>query len=323
MSDTTTRRTRRAINGLLLLDKPTGMTSNAALQRVKWLFRARKAGHTGSLDPLASGMLPICFGEATKFAGYLLDADKTYRVQARFGLRTDTGDAEGRVVETHLRAPVSAVEIEGAMAALTGPILQVPPMYSALKQQGQRLYEIARAGREVPRQARPVAIHQFVLEAFDPVTPVFRVRCSKGTYIRTLIEDLARLLGTLGHVIVLRRLEVEPFGGQGMVTLAEVEALGLGASDTDLAALDAILRPLEDALPAWPAVHLEGSRALRVSRGGPVPAPPGHGPGPVRLYGPGGTFLGVGEVQPDGVVTPRRLVARDPLDIPAAWAAGL
>lgn len=323
MNDKPTRRPRRALNGLLLLDKPTGMTSNAALQRVKWLFRAQKAGHTGSLDPLASGMLPICFGEATKFAGYLLDADKTYRVQARFGVRTDTGDAEGQAVETHTRPPVLVPELEVVLAALTGSIQQVPPMYSALKQQGQRLYTLARAGREVPREARPVSIHQFVLEAYDPVTPVFRVRCSKGTYIRTLIEDLAGQLGTLAHVIALRRLEVEPFGGQAMAGLAEIEALAGSAPDTDLAALEAILRPLEDALPAWPAVRLAGPPALRLSRGGPVPAPAGHAPGPVRIYGPGDSFLGVGEVEPDGLVRPRRLVAHNPHEFPPEVATGL
>lgn len=320
MSDAGGRRPRRALDGLLLLDKPTGMTSNAALQRVKWLFQARKAGHTGSLDPLASGMLPICFGEATKFAGYLLDADKVYRVQARFGVRTDTGDAEGQPVATHVRDPILQSELAAALVALTGPIQQIPPMYSALKQQGQRLYAIAREGREVPRDPRPVWIREFVLEAYDPVTPVFRVRCSKGTYIRTLIEDLAGHLGTLAHVIALRRLAVEPFGGQAMVSLPEIEALAAGPPGP---ALDSLLRPLQDAVPPWPVVRLDGPAALRLSRGGPVPAPAGHVPGPVRLYGPGDSFLGLGEVGVDGIASPRRLVARDPDEIPAEWVAGL
>ena len=320
MSDAGGRRPRRALDGLLLLDKPTGMTSNAALQRVKWLFQARKAGHTGSLDPLASGMLPICFGEATKFAGYLLDADKVYRVQARFGVRTDTGDAEGHPVATRVRDPILQSELAAALVALTGPIQQIPPMYSALKQQGQRLYAIAREGREVPRDPRPVWIREFVLEAYDPVTPVFRVRCSKGTYIRTLIEDLAGHLGTLAHVIALRRLAVEPFGGQAMVSLPEIEALAAGPAGP---ALDSLLRPFQDAVPPWPVVRLDGPAALRLSRGGPVPAPAGHVPGPVRLYGPGDSFLGVGEVGVDGIASPRRLVARDPDEIPAEWVAGL
>jgi tRNA pseudouridine55 synthase len=323
MSDPGTRRPRRDLDGLILLDKPTGVTSNAALQRVKWLLQARKAGHTGSLDPLASGMLPICFGEATKFAGYLLDADKTYRVQARFGIRTDTGDSEGKPVETHVRDRIGISELEAALPVLTGPIEQVPPMYSALKQQGQRLYAIARAGREVPRAPRPVSIREFVLEGYDPVRPVFRVRCSKGTYIRTLIEDLARQLGTLAHVIALRRLAVEPFDGQPMVGLPEIEArAGLPAEEAS-AALSGLLRPLQDALPPWPRIRLDGPSALRMSRGGAVRAPAGQPPGPVRLYGPGESFLGVGEVGPDGITTPRRLVARDPQEIPAEWAAGL
>jgi len=316
-------RARRVLDGLLLLDKPTGITSNAALQRVKWLFQARKAGHTGSLDPLASGMLPICFGEATKFAGYLLDADKIYRVQARFGVRTDTGDAEGSPVDTHDRAPVLPAELEQAVAALRGPIQQIPPMYSALKQQGQRLYVLARAGLEVPREPRPVHIHEFTVENDDPVTPVFRVRCSKGTYIRTLIEDLAGRLGTLAHVIALRRLAVEPFGGQAMLTIDQIEAAAGSGASPSLAALDALLHPLEAALPHWPAVELDASAALRVSRGGPVPPPPGHYSGFVRLYAPGHRFLGVGELQPDGLVAPRRLVAQVPQPIQAELVTGL
>jgi len=323
VNDAGNRRPRRNLDGLLLLDKPTGMTSNGALQRVKWLFQARKAGHTGSLDPLASGMLPVCFGEATKFAGYLLDADKTYRVQARFGARTDTGDAEGQVVETRDRAPIGPPELARALEMLTGPIEQVPPMYSALKHQGQRLYTLARAGVEVPRPPRPVWIREFVLETYDPVTPVFRVRCSKGTYIRTLVEDLARHLATVAHVVALRRLAVEPFGGESMVTLPELEACAALPADAALAALDALVRPLSSALPAWPDLHVDGASALRLSRGGPVAAPAGYPAGPVRLFGPANSFLGVGEVGADALVSPRRLVARDAREIPAEWRAGL
>ncbi len=311
MSDLPVRRPRRALDGLLLLDKPSGITSNAALQRVKWLFQARKAGHTGSLDPLATGMLPICFGEATKFSGYLLDADKIYRVQARFGARTDTGDADGSVVATRHRAPVLPSELEEALVGLRGPVQQIPPMYSALKQAGQRLYVLARAGRVVPREPRPVNIHEFSVDTDDPVTPVFRVRCSKGTYVRTLIEDLAARLGTLAHVIALRRLAVAPFGGQTMFSLGEIEAAAGSGADPDMAALDALLRPLEAVLPHWPAVELAAPAAFRVSRGGPTEAPIGHAPGMVRLYAPGQQFLGVGEIQPDGLVAPRRLVAQD------------
>jgi tRNA pseudouridine55 synthase len=280
------------------------------LQRVKWLFQARKAGHTGSLDPLASGMLPICFGEATKFAGYLLEADKTYRVQARFGVRTDTGDADGTAVETCVHAPILPADLEQALASLRGPIQQIPPMYSALKQQGQRLYALARAGREVPRAPRPVHIYEFATEIFDPVTPVFQVRCSKGTYIRTLIEDLAGRLETLAHVIALRRLAVEPFGGLKMITLEQIEAVAGSDPEPDLAALDALLRPLDAVLPNWPSIELDTASALRVSQGGSVVAPGGLQAGPVRLYAPGPRFLGVGELQADGLLAPRRLVAK-------------
>jgi tRNA pseudouridine55 synthase len=323
VSGSSGRRSRRTLDGLLLLDKPTGITSNAALQRVKWLFQARKAGHTGSLDPLASGMLPICFGEATKFAGYLLDADKVYRVQARFGIRTDTGDAEGSPVDTHARSPILPEELDQAVAALRGPIQQIPPMYSALKQQGQRLYVLARAGLEVPREARSVHIHEFTVETYDPVTPVFRVRCSKGTYIRTLIEDLARHLDTLAHVGALRRLAVEPFGGLPMRTMDQIEAAAGPGAPPAVAALDALLLPLDAALPHWPAVVLDEPGALRMSRGGPVVAPGSHVPGPVRLYAPGGKFLGVGEVQAGGVAVPRRLLAQNPLDISGKAVSGL
>lgn len=309
MNSSVARTVRRALDGLLLLDKPSGMTSNAALQRTKWLFRARKAGHTGSLDPLASGMLPICFGEATKFAGYLLDADKTYRVQARLGIRTDTADAEGRVVDTHPRNTVSPSELEAAVAGLRGRIEQIPPMYSALKQQGQRLYALARAGQEVERAPRTVQIHEFVLEAFDPSTPVFRVRCSKGTYIRTLIEDLAARLGTLAHVTALRRLSVEPFGGEQMVTLDQLEA---AATAGDQQALDGFLKPLVAVVPDWPAIRLDTASARLVACGGVVPAPLALPPGPVALFGPGDSFIGVGDLGADGRIAPRRLVAQDP-----------
>jgi tRNA pseudouridine55 synthase len=268
-------------------------------------------------------MLPLCFGEATKFAGYLLEADKVYRVQARLGVQTDTGDAEGQVVRMHARAPVTAGEMESAMATLRGAIHQVPPMYSALKQQGQRLYAIARAGGEVPREPRPVHIFEFDLESYHPETPVFRVRCSKGTYIRTLIEDLAVRLGTLGHVIVLRRLAVEPFGGQAMVTLGEVESAASGAIDGGMEVLDALLRPLDAVLPGWPAVQLDEPGALRITRGGPVMPPGGGLAGPVRVYGPGELFLGIGEIQPDGYLIPRRLVARNPVNIDPTTATGL
>jgi len=303
------RRAWRDVDGLLLLDKPVGLTSNAALQTVRRLYGARKAGHTGSLDPLASGMLPVCFGEATKFAGYLLDADKTYRVQARLGIRTATGDAEGEPVATREGVMVTPAGLVTAMAGLTGAIEQVPPMYSALKHQGERLYALARAGLEVPRAPRQVWIREFVLESFDPVTPVFRVRCSKGTYIRTLIEDLAERLGTLGHVILLRRLSVAPYEGEPMVTLADLKSLAEAPASGPPGGLLAHLRPLEAVLPHWPRLVLGEALAHRAAHGGDVPGPPGQAPGPVSLFGPGGRFLGIGDLGSDGQVKPRRMVA--------------
>jgi len=309
VSEPVRRHTRRAVDGLLLLDKPSGRTSNAALQRVKWLFQASKAGHTGSLDPLASGMLPICFGEATKFAGYLLDARKTYHVRACFGARTDTGDADGVVVETCATASISLPDLEKAVAALRGPVQQIPPMYSALRQHGQRLYELARAGRQVPRAPRSVHIYDFTIEKFDPVTPEFRVRCSKGTYIRTLIEDLAVRVSSLGHVTALRRLAVEPFGSQPMISLEEIEATAGPGPEPDLAALDVLLEPLEAVLPQWPAVELDPASARRVSQGGHVTVPGEFKGGLVRLYAPGHRFIGIGEVGSDGLLAPRRLLA--------------
>lgn len=299
------RRPRRPVDGLLLLDKPSGLTANAALQRVKWLYQAAKAGHTGSLDPLASGMLPICFGEATKFATYLLGADKSYEVQACLGVRTDTGDADGQVIE---RSPVDRLDraaLETAMAGLRGDILQVPPMYSALKKDGRRLYELARAGKEVVREPRPVRIDEFTLLDDDPQRPVFRVRCSKGTYIRTLVEDLAAAAGTLGHVSRLRRPTVSPFAEDRMISLATLEQ----AAGDGLPALDRFLLPMDQALRDWPAVNLGPSESFYLLRGNPVVVGGRRPPaGAVRIYGPGPEFLGIGDLLPEGTVAPRRLV---------------
>lgn len=298
------RRPWRDIDGIVLLDKPLGVSSNHALQTIKRLFRARKAGHTGSLDPLASGMLPICFGEATKMSAYLLDADKLYRANVCLGIRTSTGDAEGEVIE---RGPpeVDECSLDRALAQLRGKILQTPPMHSALKHEGRRLYELAREGREVPRAARPVTIHELLVERHEGHELVLRVRCSKGTYIRTLVEDLAAAAGTVGHLAGLRRLQVGPFTEGAMYALPAFMA----AVEQGDGALDALLLPTDSAVSRWPAVHLEADEALRLCRGqdvahaGPVPA------GLVRLYGDGGRFLGIGEQVAGGRLVPRRLMA--------------
>ena len=293
----------RIVDGLILLDKPIGLTSNAALQRVKRLFKARKAGHTGSLDPLATGMLPLCFGQATKLSAYLLDADKTYRVTAKFGERTDTADADGTVVEESPVTQVDRQTLEAALDKFRGEILQVPPMYSALKKDGRRLYELARAGQQVQREARPVTIHDLRIESWDPEQPVFAVRCSKGTYVRTLVEDIAAAVGTLGHVAALRRLSVEPFPEDGVVSMDELER----AAESGYDALDRFLRPIDEVIADWPAVFLNGDQAYYLLRGQPVHAGVAGECGLVRIYDEARRFLGVGEVLRDGRLAPKRL----------------
>jgi len=297
------RRERRAIDGLLLLDKPVGLTSNTALQQVKRLFCAKKAGHTGSLDPLASGMLPICFGQATKVSAYLLEADKIYRVTPRFGLQTDTADADGTVIaESEIRT-VEREALEQALDRLTGEIRQIPPMYSALKQGGTRLYALARQGITVDRPARTVTIRSLEIETFDAAAPVLRVACSKGTYIRTLVEDLAGLLGTVGLVAALRRLAVEPFSQSRLVTMEQVEA----AAQTGDDALDTLLIPVDAALVTLPAINLnqEQSRCLR--HGNPVQVGQSPRAGYCRMYDEQARFVGVGEALGDGRIAPKRL----------------
>ena len=293
---------KREVHGVLLLDKPVCLTSNDALQRVKRLYTAKKAGHTGSLDPLASGLLPICFGEATKLSGFLLDADKYYSVSCRLGQRTATGDAEGEVVETQPMPALNEALIEKSLARLRGEIMQVPPMYSALRHHGQRLYDLAREGIEVPREPRAVTIHELKLMGSNPDGLELEVRCSKGTYIRTLVEDLAADLGTCGHVSRLRRLAVGPFGRDWpMHGLAELEALA------GPAAHDALLLPTDSALTHWPEVKLTGDTAWYFGKGQSVFVPGAPANGRLRVYGDG-RFLGVGEVAPDGRVAPKRLL---------------
>ncbi len=290
-------------SGIVLLDKPLGLSSNAAVQRVRHAFGRVKAGHTGSLDPLASGMLPVCLGEATKVAGYLLDGDKEYEFTMRLGERTATGDREGEVVE---RGPIPAdaqVQIAPLLPAFTGPISQVPPMYSALKRDGQPLYRLARQGIEVEREARSITIHALELLAVDGADLSLRVRCSKGTYVRTLAEDLARALGSCAHLTALRRTAVAPFPHQALVQLEDLQA--------DPAAVQ--LLPPDAALPQLPEVQLDASAAQRLRLGQAVPVQETPDPPDtlVRLYAPGRLFLGVGRrgVSSEGVglVFPVRL----------------
>ncbi len=296
-------RPTRDINGILLLDKPCGMTSNAALQRVKRIAGARKAGHTGSLDPLATGMLAICFGQATKISPFLLEADKAYRVTARFGVQTDTGDADGAVVRELPGWTPGRTELEAVLPEFTGEILQVPPMYSALKHGGRRLYELARAGEHVERSARPIKISALGLELYSGATAVFYVHCGKGTYIRTLVEDLASRLGGCGHVTALRRLWVAPFEESQMQTLEAVAA----ALEPGGRGLEALLIPPDSGIDGCPAVELTAAEAFYLLQGQQVNAGRDAAPGLARLYDPSGRFLGVGEVLAEGRVAPRRL----------------
>ncbi len=280
-------------DGILLLDKPEGLTSNAALQKVRRLYRAPKAGHTGSLDPLASGLLPVCLGQATKASALLLDADKTYDVTIALGERTATGDREGETLERVPVPALDAADVRRVAAGFVGEVEQVPPMYSALKHEGERLYRLARRGLEVERRPRRVTIHRLELKAMAGPELRFEVRCSKGTYVRTLAEDLARALGTVGHVARLRRLSLGPFELPRMHTMAELE------QDPQPAALDARLLPVDSALMALPAVRLGHAEQACVLRGQPVFAA-GPAGSKVRMYGADGRFLGVGRMSGEG-----------------------
>ena len=302
------RRHGRQIDGILLLDKPQALTSNEALQRVKRLYGAAKAGHTGSLDPLATGLLPVCLGGATKFSSYLLDADKRYRVRVRLGVTTTTGDAEGEVLET---APVEGVDEDALRSVLdrfVGDIEQLPPMYSAVKHQGERLYKLARRGIEVERQPRTVTIHALALRAVSLPELELDVHCSKGTYVRTLAEDIGAELGCGGHVVGLRRTGVGPYreSESRFVTLAELEALA--QREQGLAAMDDLLLPLESALGHWPAVSLSEDAAFYLRQGQAVLVPQAPTAGLVRLYDPSRRFIGVGAILDDGRVQPKRLL---------------
>ena len=294
----------RRVNGILLLDKPQGMTSNAALQVVKRLYQARKAGHTGSLDPLATGLLPLCFGEATKVSGFLLDADKRYRVVCRLGERTTTGDAEGEVVERRPVEGITEARLRKALEGFVGEIEQIPPMYSAVKHKGERLYKLARQGVEVEREARKVDIHS--LELLDFSAPAFEidVHCSKGTYVRTLVEDIGEQLGCGAHVTALRRLAVGPFDDSQLIDMETLEA----TAAESMAALDRLLLPMESGLSQWPGVRLSGDAAFYLRQGQPVLVPQAPTEGWVRLYEGESRFLGMGEILDDGRVAPRRLM---------------
>jgi tRNA pseudouridine55 synthase len=290
------------VNGILLLDKPRGLSSNAALQRVRHLTGADKAGHVGSLDPLATGMLPICLGEATKVAGELTAARKRYRFTIALGTRTATGDLEGEVVATAPVPALPASEVELVLSRFRGSQWQVPPMYSALKRAGQPLYRLARAGVTVERAPRQIEITELALLGLAGDQLELEALCSKGTYIRVLGEDIAQALGTCGHVAALRRLFVEPFDQGPMHTLVEVEAACRAGRAPELIAADA-------ALPGMPAVRVSADLACRLAHGQAVMVAGGTPGGKVRLYDSQGRFMGLGEADSQGQVRPRRMFA--------------
>ncbi|MFN3586515.1 MAG: tRNA pseudouridine(55) synthase TruB [Moraxellaceae bacterium] len=299
------RRPRRPVDGVLLLDKPGGITSNQALMRVRHLYQADKAGHTGSLDPLATGLLPVCLGEASKFTQYLLDADKVYQTRIRLGVRTSTGDAEGEVLA---EAPVPALDvaaIEAVLGRFRGEIDQVPSMFSALKKDGRPLYELARKGIEVERPARRVTVHRLELLAAQGDEWMLEAHVSKGTYIRSLAEDIGEALGCGAHVVMLRRTSLGPFQAPPMVTLVALEgALEKGG----LPALDALLLPPWAGLADWPRVELAENAAYYLRRGQAVRAPGLPASGELLVFEQGGGFLGLGVIDDDGRVAPRRLI---------------
>ncbi len=301
------QRKGRNISGILLLDKPVGITSNAALQEVKRLFFARKAGHTGNLDPLASGLLPICLGEATKLSAFLLDADKVYIGRVKLGQRTNTADAEGEVIETRPVPALDKAQVEAVLARFSGEIEQIPPMHSAIKQNGQPLYKLAHQGIEVERKPRTVTIFELRLEALEGDELEIYVHCSKGTYIRTLAEDIGEALGCGAHLIGLRRTGVGAFQEPQSITLEQLRQ----RFDEDRRSLDELLLPMEEALASWPVVSLTETSLFYVRQGQPVVISKAPSSGWVRLMGPGEEFIGVGTILDDGRVAPKRLLNVD------------
>jgi tRNA pseudouridine55 synthase len=302
------RRRGRPVDGILILDKPLGVSSNRALQTAKHLYFAAKAGHTGSLDPLATGVLPLCFGEATKFSQYLLDADKAYQSTFVLGVATATGDAEGDVLATANGSHITEAAVAEALLAFRGEIEQVPSMFSAIKQNGQPLYKLARQGKEVERKARKVVIKQLELRAFrageKPEVDIY-LECSKGTYVRSIAEDLGKALGCGAHVSALRRTRAGPFSIEDSVNLSTLEAL---KNNEQLAEMDALLLPADTALSGLPLVRLSESGGFYIRQGQPVQVPNAPCDGMVRVALETGEFLGIGEILDDGRVAPRRLI---------------
>ena len=304
MSKQQRRSTKDVVDGLLLLNKPAGLTSNQALQKIKRLLNASKAGHTGSLDPAATGMLPLCFGEATKVCAFLLNADKTYRVTAKLGSATDTADADGTEIEQADVPDLSQAQWDEILQGFVGATTQIPPMYSALKKDGKRLYELARQGKTVDREARPIRVYSIDLLEFSGNRLVFRVACSKGTYIRTLVEDIAKQAGTVAHTAHLHRETVADFESASMLDMAEAEAIAAAGRE----GLIERLLPPDRALASLPAVAIDADASSKFCGGQAVTAAvPANGSGLTRVYGGKQEFLGVGELAEGGQLAPRRV----------------
>lgn len=294
------RAPRLNINGILLLDKPIGLSSNSALQKVKRLFSAAKAGHTGSLDPLATGMLPICFGDATKFSQYLLDTDKKYFVTMQLGIRTTTSDAEGEIVASKTVPDFNIQDINNAFDQFRGPILQIPSMFSALKHQGKPLYFYARQGIVIERESRPITIYNLKVVSLNNHFVEFIVHCSKGTYVRTLVDDVGEKLNCGAHVTQLRRLTVGEYAEDQMITLAQLE-------NTDAAELAKYLIPIETTVNHLPEATLTPTMIFYLKQGQSIMSAQAKNPGMIRLLHQNREFAGLGEVI-EGRITPRRMV---------------
>ncbi|NKC00158.1 MAG: tRNA pseudouridine(55) synthase TruB [Pseudomonadales bacterium] len=300
------RRRGRPVNGMLIVDKPQGLSSNDVVQKAKRLFGAQKVGHTGSLDPLATGVLPLCFGEATKFSQFLLSSDKKYWVRIKLGVATDTGDADGDVIAQSEASHVTAVDVEGTLGSFRGDIEQIPSMFSALKHNGQPLYKLARQGIEVPRDARCVHIFSNELVGFGNCEFELEIHCSKGTYVRTIAEEIGKALNVGAHVTALRRLSAGPFDEDDLISLDRLE------TERESGSLDKFLMPTASAVGQWPEVRLTDATSFYLKQGQPALVPHAPSSGWVRLCELNGqeeSFLGVGEVLDDGRVAPRRLVA--------------
>ncbi|MBY5949162.1 tRNA pseudouridine(55) synthase TruB [Photobacterium rosenbergii] len=309
------RRKGRPIDGVILVDKPTGISSNDTLQKVKRIFFAQKAGHTGALDPLATGMLPICFGEATKFSQFLLDSDKRYRVIAKLGERTDTSDSDGEVVQTR-EVKVDRGQLERCIAKFRGTTDQIPSMYSALKYQGRKLYEYAREGIEVPRESRKITVYSVELLRFSNNEVEMELHVSKGTYIRTIVDDLGEMLGCGAHVTYLRRTGVSNYPVERMVTIEQLEALLEQAKSQDIAPselLDPLLLPMDTAVQDLPEVNIIPQIAIYVRNGNPVNAGrvPAEGTQVRITVGEEREFIGVGVIDREGMLAPKRVVVNE------------